>query len=247
VLFPDSAYNFEPFEYSKKRYFPTRTNSGISQDSAVYYLTTFEVDRAQYLSLPVYVLNVGDCTAFSSNRDSVRLIELVKDIPDTIGIAKLPLMSNTLYHKVNLQFNYILLLIGVGLLVIIAVIVWAFFGKRIARYLKTKRMKKRHQDFIAAYNETLNQIQKAFSSATTENAVSQWKKYMEQLERHPYTKLTTRETLRLQNDDLLGKSLRNIDMAIYGHNSTVVDSLEYLKNVADQRFVKKLEEVNHGK
>ncbi|MDH4296632.1 MAG: hypothetical protein OEV74_10155, partial [Cyclobacteriaceae bacterium] len=80
----------------------------------------------------------------------------------------------------------------------------------------------------------------------TENALSQWKKYMEQLEARPYTKLTTRETLQLEKNESLGHNLHVIDGAIYGHNTTVIESLEHLKAFADQRFSQKLEEVKHG-
>ena len=70
---------------------------------------------------------------------------------------------------------------------------------------------------------------------------------MEQLEARPYTKLTTRETLVLQKDENLGKNLKNIDHAIYGYSSPVLDSFHYLRSVADARFNKKLQEVKHGK
>jgi hypothetical protein len=69
---------------------------------------------------------------------------------------------------------------------------------------------------------------------------------MENLEARPYTKLTTRETMQLENNDVLGRNLHAIDGAIYGHNTAVVESLENLKQFADQRFSKKLEEVKHG-
>ena len=63
---------------------------------------------------------------------------------------------------------------------------------------------------------------------------------MEQLEARPYTKFTSRETSQLENDEALGKNLHSIDGAIYGHNTTVVDSLETLKQYADQKFAKKI-------
>jgi hypothetical protein len=69
---------------------------------------------------------------------------------------------------------------------------------------------------------------------------------MEQLESRPYTKLTTRETVRIENNEDLGKNLHSIDGAIYGHNTRVIESLESLKQFADQRFGKKVEEVKHG-
>jgi len=69
---------------------------------------------------------------------------------------------------------------------------------------------------------------------------------MEYLESRPYTKLTTRETTRLEHNEVLGQNLHTIDGAIYGHNTAVVDSLENLKRFADQRFSQKLQEVMHG-
>src|SRR5687768_12536023 len=54
VLFPDSTFSFKPFEYNRKRLSPTHTVGGVSHDSVVYYLSTFEVDKIQYLNLPVF-------------------------------------------------------------------------------------------------------------------------------------------------------------------------------------------------
>jgi hypothetical protein len=70
---------------------------------------------------------------------------------------------------------------------------------------------------------------------------------MEQLESRPYTKLTTKETLNLIHDENLLKNLKMIDTAVYGHSTSVYDSLDYLKHFADERFSKKLQEVAHGK
>ncbi|MBA4055440.1 MAG: hypothetical protein C0490_12060, partial [Marivirga sp.] len=105
---------------------------------------------------------------------------------------------------------------------------------------------KAHQAFLESYSSQVENIKAAFSSISTEGALSLWKKYMEQLEARPYTKLTTRETMKMENNESLGKNLHAIDRAIYGHNIQVVESLENLKKFADQRFVQKLEEVKHG-
>src|SRR5687767_4457976 len=71
ILFPDSTHSFSPFEYQYKEYFLTETKDGVSRDSAVYFLTTFEVDRVQSLQLPVYVVQPSDCTVVQSRADSV--------------------------------------------------------------------------------------------------------------------------------------------------------------------------------
>ena len=247
ILFPDSAYDFFPFEFETKRYFPTNSRNGTSYDSAVYFLSTFEIDNPQYLSMPVYLVTSDDSTIYLSNQDSVHLVELVEEVPDTLSVEKLPLMADTAYHKVKVQFNYLLALIVSGMLLIAGVFVWIVYGTRIIRYFQARRLRKKHQDFLQTYNRVLQQLQQAFSSGVAEEALSMWKKYMEQLEARPYTKLTTRETLILQKDEVLGRNLRNIDHAIYGSSTPVLDSFQYLRSVADDRFNKKLQEVKHGK
>lgn len=246
ILFPDTTFSFAPFEYQKRQYFPTKSNGGVSVDSAVYYLTTFEVDRVQMLNLPVYIVQVQDCTMVESPMDSVLITQLVAKVPDSLSVDKLPLKMNTAYQKVFFQFNFWIVLIIAGVLILLALVVWIFFGKRIRHYFKIRSLKKQHAQFAAAYTHVVQQVQSTFSAMTAEHALSLWKKYMEQLEARPYTKLTTKETLSLVHDDRLLQNLRSIDTAIYGHNTSVYDSLNYLKNFADERFTKKLEEVNHG-
>lgn len=246
VVFPDSTYNFTPFEYERRIYFPTKTSGGKSYDSVVYYLSTFEVDAKQSLSLPVFQLNPMDCTSYSSTRDTIRLTEMVKNLPDTLTAQRLPLKVSTAYENVSYLFNYPILAIVLAALLNVAIIVWVVFGKKIRKHFKLKKMLKAHQKFLAEYAAQVENVKVAFSSLTTENAVSQWKKYMEQLERRPYTRLTTLETAKLENNDSLARNLRAIDGAIYGHNTSVIESLENLKLEADRRFERKLQEVKRG-
>jgi hypothetical protein len=246
VLFPDSTHSFAPFEYENKEYFMTRTTGGISADSTVYYLTTFEVDRTQYLSLPVYVVQAQDSTTIETLSDSVRITQLVTQVPDTIGVAQLPLKMNTTYQKVFYNFNFWMMVIILAAILVIAVVVWLVFGKRIKRYFRARRLEKNHLQFMERYNGLLSQLKTTFSSLTTESALAAWKKYMEQLESRPYTKLTTRETLGLIREPALREPLSRIDRAIYGHETTVIDSLEDLKTFADQQFKRKMKEVQHG-
>jgi hypothetical protein len=246
IIFPDSTYNFSPFEYERKRYFPTQTIQGESYDSVVYYLSTFEVDRVQTLSLPVFQLNPQDCTKFTSPQDTILLMELVKNLPDTLTAENLPLRVNTIYENVSYLFNYPILIISIAVLLVGSIIVWFVFGKKIIQHFRLKKMLKAHQKFLDTYSAEVDAIKTAFSAVTTESALSLWKKYMENLEARPYTKLTTRETMQLENNDVLGRNLHAIDGAIYGHSTAVIESLENLKQFADQRFSKKLEEVKHG-
>jgi hypothetical protein len=246
ILFPDSTFGFTPFEYSRRTYFTTETKNGISVDSAVYYLATFEVDRVQYLDLPVFMVQPQDCTVLLSQRDSVLITQMVSEVPDSLSADKLPLKMNTAYQPVPMEFNWWIALIVLGVLIVLIILAWIFFGKKIRAYFVARQLKRKHFQFLQAYNSILTQLQSNFSAISTESALSAWKKYMEQLESRPYTKLTTAETFNLIHDDTLAQNLRTLDKAIYGHNTSVVESLNDLKVFADRRFSKKLEEVKHG-
>ncbi|MFZ6013727.1 MAG: hypothetical protein ACOYXT_25535 [Bacteroidota bacterium] len=246
VLFPDSTYSFSPFEFQKKKYFATETQSGSSVDSAVYYLTTFEVDRTLFLDLPVFVINEQDCTAYHTERDSILVEQMVNQIPDSLNAADLPLKMNTAYQRVFFGFNYLVWGIVLSALVVTLALGWFLFGKKIKRYYRTRRLQRNHQKFMDAYVSSVNQLRSAFSTVKAESSLSLWKKYMEQLESKPYTKLTTREMMAMQKDAALEKNLRAIDSAIYGHQSMVIDPFENLKEYAHRHFQEKIEEVKHG-
>jgi hypothetical protein len=246
ILFPDSTFNFAPFEYVRKVYFPTKTANGKSYDSTIYYLSTFEIEKLQTLSLPVYQFNDLDTISYASPRDTIRLIELVKNLPDTLAVKNLPLKTNTAYQLVPFLFNYPILMIVVGVLLASALIGWLIFGKRIRRHYRIKRMEKSYQKFLGAFTRQVDEIRQSFSPVRTEHALVEWKRYMENLEARPYTKLTARETMRMEGNEALGANLHTIDGAIYGHDTSVIEPLEHLKSYAHQRFSKKLEEVKHG-
>jgi hypothetical protein len=245
IAFPDSSFYYGPFEFINKRYFPTQTTAGESYDSVIYYLSTFEIEPIQTLSLAVFQLNAQDCTIYNTEIDTIRLIELAKNLPDTLTVQNVPLRANTIYENVQRNFNYPVLFIALAALLVVTIVVWIVFGKRIRKHFKMKKMFKAHRQFLERYSQQVETIKSGFSSSQTEHALAQWKRYMEQLESRPYTKLTTRETTRMENNEVLGRNLHSIDGAIYGHNTRVVESLEHLKQFADQRFSQKLEEVKH--
>lgn len=248
LLFPDSTYSFAPFEYISKRYFPTQTTKGISYDSVVYTLRTFELDAVQQLALPVFVPGVADSLRYESMRDSISLISQVKVVPpDTLPLAQLPLKTNTTYQFVKLLFNYPVVFISAATLLVIIVLGWLIFGKRIKKYFFIRRLQKDYATFSQAFTACLTEISLQFDPQLAERALAVWKKYLEQLEQKPYTKLTTREMLLLEADHhTLGPVLKALDGAIYGHQKSIDEPLAQLGKMAEQRFLKKLNEVKHG-
>lgn len=245
VVFPDTTYSFAPFELKKKDYFPTKTRDTISIDSAVYTLRTFEIERSQSLRLPVFIVNAMDCTRVFSNRDTIALKPSVRDLPDSLT-ADLPLKATTAYQRVQREFNTPLIIIVISFASLLAGIGWVVFGPAINRHYRIKKLKQMHASFTRTYEGHLHSIEKTFSPTTTERAVVEWKKYMEQLSRRPYTKLTTLETVQMEKDETLGKNLKVVDSAVYGSNTHVIESLHSLKTYADIRFNDVISEVKNG-
>ncbi len=247
ILFPDSTFTFDPFEIDHKVYYPTQTNGGLSRDSVVYYLTTFEIDSVQKLDLPIFILHATDCTAVFPGEDSVFLQHQVKQMPDSVAAKDLPLKTNTAYQKVIWLLNYPLLLIIGGVLVAGLILTWIIFGKRIRQYFVLRRLNKHHRKFIQEFETAINELQNHYSTMQAEATLGLWKKYMERLLATPFTKYTTKEIFQRVKDEPLASALRKIDWDIYGEGQGIdKEPLIQLRQFTDRKFNEKLEEVKNG-
>jgi hypothetical protein len=246
VLFPDSTFSFAPFEFQKKLFFTTKTENNVSYDSVIYTLTTFEIDSIQMLALPVFQLQKKDCVIFYSGVDTVFFKKMVDAVPDSLAISQLPLKTNTAYNPVNWLLNYPLALIISGVLLVVFVISWVLFGKRIKKYFAVKRLTKSHSVFITRFEQTVESLKNSFTPELAESAVTIWKRYMEEISSRPYTKFTSREIREAEKGEL-GQALHSVDRMIYGRIvPETFDSFQELKAFTQNKFNQKLEEVKHG-
>ncbi len=219
IVFPDSNSNYSPFEFINKQDFNTRTLNGISTDSAVYTLALYEVEGTHSLSLQVTQFLNKDTIIISSQSDSVSIIPLIKAVSDT-----LKLKSNTTHIPLESDFNYIIVLIGIVALVVIAILIYVFFGRQILRQIKKYRDKISHRLFVSSFTSLISNLN---SPDKMEEAVSLWKKYIERIENKPFTTYTSTEiAFNLKNDNLK-KNLQNIDGAIYGGRSSSVAKTDF--------------------
>lgn len=238
IVFPDSLFNFTPFEINQKDYFFTESNDEISFDSTIYNLSTFELDSVQYLRLPVFVVTTGDSNAVYPDRDSVIIQHLVTQLPDSLN-----LIENTVYKEVSLQFNYPYLIAGFIIFVVLVIMVIVLFGKQIKRKYVLFKLKRSHNKFIKAFKKAITD-----SELHIENTLFQWKKYMEKLEKFPYTKLTTKEILSIEGNLDIKQELRSIDKVIYGNEreKEIDRRFENLLGFTDRRYREKVEKIKYG-
>ncbi len=246
VLFPDSTFSFAPFEFQQKVYVQTKTSTGLSYDSVIYTLATYEIEKIQTLALPVFQIQKKDSLTFYTETDTVFFKELVGAVPDSLVISQLPLKTNTAYNPVSWMLNYPILLIAGAILLLIVIIVWIVFGKRIRKHFTLKKLLKSHELFLSRFDAGIEKLQAGFSPEVAESSIALWKKYMEDLSSKPYTKYTSRE-IREQENSELGQPLRSVDRMIYGRIAPeTFDSFHQLKEFTKNQFNQKVEEVKHG-
>ncbi|MBX2917331.1 MAG: hypothetical protein KF856_18840 [Cyclobacteriaceae bacterium] len=246
VVFPDSTFNFAPFEFQSKRFIPTKTLNNLSYDSVIYTLVSFEIDSLQLLSLPVFQIQKRDSLVYTPAADTVFFSALVATVPDSLAISQLPLKTNTAYNKVRWILNYPVLLIIGGSLLLVAIVVWVTFGKRIRKHFKLKRLLKKHSEFIVDFDQAVQNLHITFKPDIAEKSLALWKRYMEELCALPYTKYTSKEITEIENGELT-HPLHTVDRMIYAQwQPESLSAFEQLKTFTINRFNQKLQEVKHG-
>lgn len=238
VAFPDSLFDFSPFELEKRHYFTTKSDSLASLDSVVYYFTTFEIDTVQYLTLPIYLVNEYDSITLLTPRDSIILDQVVTTIPDSIVV-----LVNTDYQKVPLAFNYPYFTLGVIAFLLIALVVFIIFGKRIRRTIRVYWLSKRHRQFVNIFNNLI-----ADQPIEVERTLSAWKKYLEKLLAQPYTKLTSKEIVTLSELPEIATQLKTIDEYIYSgqKRADTKQAFEFLLLFSVEQFNIRTKEITNG-
>lgn len=233
VIFPDSLYDFSPFELLDKSYFDTHSDSINSIDSAVYYLATFEIDTVQSLSLPVFVFTGNDSIPIFSEKDSIILNQVVTQMPDSVSLSE-----TRAFQPVSRQFNYPYWIIALVLLGIIALVVGVIWGKEIAKRIKLYRLMKKLEKFKLEFDLEIENISSDTEKTKIESLLKFWKSYMESLEQIPYTKLTTKEINQIQNNSSLEETLKSIDRNIYSTLAvtTLQNDFEFLKDYSVDRY-----------
>ncbi|MBO3700837.1 hypothetical protein [Roseivirga sp. E12] len=243
VFFPDSLFDFSPFELLDKQYFDTQSDSINSIDSAVYHLATFEIDTVQRLSLPVFLYTGNDSLQLYSLMDSIILDQVVTQMPDSVSLAE-----TSAFMPLSLDFNYPYWVIGLVVLGIIAIIVMVVWGKAIHKKIKLYRLNKQLIKFKELFDQEIDQLKSDTTKVKIESVLKFWKGYMEKLEKVPYTKLTTKEIVLVQKSSSLEETLKSIDKNIYSpiEVTALQNDFEFLKDYSEDRYNHVTEEIKNA-
>jgi hypothetical protein len=245
LVLPDSTYNFEPFEYMAKNYYPSQLKSGEIYDTVIYTLQCYEIDLVQYLKLPAIIFtSKGDSTLIYSKADSLLFNQLVPEISDTTQLK-----TNLAFANVDTIFNFPMLWIILGVLAIIAISVLLIFGKKILRALKLRKLKKEYIRFSDELTEYIRKLKTKPEKQTAEVAIAKWKLFAETLENKPYSKLTSKEILSFGYTQELSDPLKNIDRFVYGGllDESLYKYFQSIEDFTQNRYSIIVEEIKNGR
>ncbi|WP_296619272.1 hypothetical protein [Marivirga sp.] len=243
ILMPDSLYDYAPFEYTRKQYFQTRTDSVKSFDSVVYTLTSFEIDKVQKLKLPVFIVKGKDSTAIFADLDSVFLEEQIQVVSDSLQMK-----TETTISKLDKDFNYpylIAFLIALGIIILLVIII---FGKKLRKKWQIWRLNKRHNKFRTSFEDKLSAVGD-MPVEKIEKLLYTWKKHAEFISKSPYAKLTSKEINQMQQNEELYENLKSIDRTIYSSKGreNATEAFKFLLNYAGVILEERIKVIADGK
>lgn len=244
VVFSDSLPAGSSFILEEKKWFPTYTAEGISRDSAVYKVRSFEVDDTLILSIPVYLFSENDSSAIYPLPASIYYRRLIP----SDSLENIVLKANTDLLPLKPQFNYLLLLTVSGGVIVLITLTGMFFGKSIRKFYNRFKLMRMHKAFLQDFSGAAKEYKKKRSSDSLEHALSLWKKYLSRLDQNGLESYTTTEITENYKNDELKKALRDLDKAIYGGiiNDETGKSLKFLKNFSNKRLIIRKNEVTNG-
>lgn len=231
VFFPDTAYNFLPFELVKREIFPTSTDENGSLDSVIYFLKTFTIQPNLTLSLPVYLVSEADSAILFSKNDTITVAQLIEDEALNAGVPE----SDFSITKTKKPFDYWKYLKYVLLVIVVFGSIYLFFGNYIHRQYRLLIYRKRHRDFMTKFKRY---IKESDTSQNVNQALILWKQHLQNLENVPFTTLTTKEIIEAIPNERLGEALRTMDMNIYGEvqSTQMIFAMSKLLDIANERY-----------
>ena len=230
IIQPDSSYNFYPFYFIGKKSFQSKFNNNIIYDSTIYYLRTFQLDSIQSLNLNAYILNENDSLKISSNSDTIYFESLVNNT----GVS---VKNNFSLNEILHIFNTYKFASFLSFIILLVIILYFSFRKKIYKYLSKRKLIKNLNDFIKDHEELKNIINKNNDKKILEKIILNWKRYMERVTKFPYSSSTSIEIHIFHKDDKLKEILLEVDHLLYSKNNLNFNilSLKYLIFIAKNK------------
>ena len=241
LLFPDSTYDFSPFIFLEKKTFVSATSEGLTQDSAVYFLSNFSLEPSSFLALPVFELNRYDSITHFTSDSELKLKLNLDSIPE-----QLQFKENNVYQPLNKPFNWFVFISTIGGIILVVGILFFVFAERIKRLFRKNRERLRWIQFERKWKKLADLLQQNPNQSTADELVGLWKGYLEHLRAQPIQEWTSSEIATALDDKEVFKSLRSIDVIIYaGAEGDTRAATSYLLDVAKANYRATLNQITH--
>jgi hypothetical protein len=241
LIFPDSTFDFAPFVFLEKKTFVSMTTDGVTQDSALYFLSNFSLEPSSYLSLPVFELARYDSITYYTNEAELKLKLNLDSIPE-----QLQFKENNVYQPLDKPFNWFVFgAVFAGILLSLGILFFVF-AERIKRLFRKNREKIRWIQFERKWKKLAESLQQNPNQTLADEAIGLWKGYLEHLRYQPIQEWTSSEIAAALEDKEVFKALRSIDMIIYaGGEGDTSAATTYLLEVARTNYQSTLNQINH--
>ena len=241
LIFPDSTFDFSPFVFLEKKTFVSATADGVTQDSAIYFLSNFSLEPSSFLSLPVFELARYDSITYFTNEAEVKLKLNLDSIPE-----QLQFKENNVYQPLDKPFNWFVFGAVIGSILLGVGILFFVFAERIKRLFRKNREKLRWIQFERKWKKLAESLQQNPNQTLADEAIGLWKGYLEHLRSQPIQEWTSSEIAAALEDTEVFKALRSIDLIIYaGGEGDTSAATTYLLEVARTNYQSTLNQINH--
>ena len=244
IVFPDSTHNFSPFVLLEKKSFISSTQEDVTIDSVVYYVSNFSLDPVATLSLPVYEVFRFDSLEHKPLEAGLALKLTIDPLPEELGFK-----DNNVYQPIPTEFNIVVLMIVLGVIVVLAIVVLVIFGKKIKKQWENWREKQKYKRFVKRWNAAETAFATSPDMAQADELLGLWKTYMEHLNDKPFREWTTTEISEFLDNKEIIKDFRAIEMVIYAgkEGKDITETCNNLKDICTDSFKKKITEQDESK
>ncbi|MCS6823010.1 MAG: hypothetical protein NZ529_01850 [Cytophagaceae bacterium] len=233
IFFPDSSYQYAPFELVSKKYFPTYTIDSISTDSVIYLLRTFELKDKIIYALPVFTISGNDTLVLYPEKDLLNIRKINFD-----EHSQASLLADTSLMLISKRINYPYWIAAILMMVALLFLLYKLFGKTILRRYKLYVIYREHIHFLQAFDTLLKKFTDTQDIRIVEKALIEWRSYLTKLIHKPVHTYTSTEIMTLFQDEALKTNLQVLDRSVYGGilSTDVLHALDFIRKFSTAQY-----------
>lgn len=231
LICPDTNSNLYPFEFHSLKTFDSKlVNDSIILDSAIYTLVSYKPYKTQDLQLKIGLLTQTDSITLNTNTIPLKLHSYI----DSVYSDMRPKSYTPFYEYEQKNYNIILILVGVCLIITLCLLLFNFLTKA----YKQKKINKLRGDFSA--------LKTNYSSdEELQDFIKYWKQFIEQTTNNKITAMTTSEIKSIIPNEQIVETLTEIDNIKYNpnHQFRTTDTTTLIE-YANKCLTTKIKELN---